>query len=376
MPFLSEAQGLLQTGIKGVAIKTEIFTQGCITVARAIVLGCLVLLILGCSGMTTKYRPDPGVSVLDPHDPAYEETIQLRYLGAGGYLIRRGSHAILTAPLYTNPSWLRVGLGWIASDTALIDQLHPATSTGEVGAILVGHAHYDHLLDVPYIARKYHPEAKIYGSRSMASLVVAAEPRLEDRVKVLEEEVARDGKPGKWFYLADSTIRFMALESAHGAHYLRIHLMKGEVKADLKRVPRWAWGWKEGETLAYLIDFLGPQGAIDFRIHYSDAVTPDSAGFPPHFAADDAHPIDLAVLCVGSGQVTEGYPEMFMAAVKPRHVILGHWEDFFRSAVKRPRRLHSSHIKAFIAEVEVDLPPGGDWLLPKPGALYRYQPDR
>ncbi|MCH7520955.1 MAG: MBL fold metallo-hydrolase, partial [Candidatus Marinimicrobia bacterium] len=170
--------------------------------------------------------------------------------------------------------------------------------------------------------------------------------------------------------------RFMALESAHGAHYLRIHLMQGKVKAGLKRAPRSAWGWKEGETLAYLIDFLGPEGAIDFRIHYSDAVTPGTMGFPPHFAAEDAHPIDLAILCVGSGQVTEGYPETFMAAFKPRHVILGHWEDFFRSAVKRPRRLRSSHIKAFIAEVELDLPPGGDWLLPKPGALYRYRPDR
>ena len=183
----------MQTGIKGFDIQAELLIRGRLTAARGIVLGCLILLSIGCSGVTTRYQPKPGVPVLAPYEPAYEETIQLRYLGAGGYLIRRGKHAILTAPLYTNPGWLRVGLGWIAPDTTLIARLHPPTSPGEVGAILVGHAHYDHLLDVPYIARKYHPEAKIDGNRSMANLVVAAEPRLVDQVRVLEEEVARGG---------------------------------------------------------------------------------------------------------------------------------------------------------------------------------------
>ena len=99
MPLLYEAQGRLQTGIKDVAIKAELFTGRCLTVARTIVPVCLVLLSIGCSGVTTRYQPDPGVAVLAPHEPAYEETIQLRYLGAGGYLIRRGKHAVLTAPL-------------------------------------------------------------------------------------------------------------------------------------------------------------------------------------------------------------------------------------------------------------------------------------
>ena len=33
-----------------------------------------------------------------------------------------------------------------------------------VHAILVGHSHYDHLMDVPLIARRYVPNATIYGS--------------------------------------------------------------------------------------------------------------------------------------------------------------------------------------------------------------------
>ncbi|MCH7520956.1 MAG: MBL fold metallo-hydrolase [Candidatus Marinimicrobia bacterium] len=338
-------------------------------------MGCLILLIIGCSGVTTRYQPDPGVPVLAPHEPAYEETIQLRYLGAGGYLIRRGKHAILTAPLYTNPGWLRVGLGWIAPDTALIDRLHPPTSTGEVGAILVGHAHYDHLLDVPYIARKYHPEAKIYGNRSMANLVVAAEPRLVDQVRVLEEEVARGGQPGKWFYLADSTIRFMAIESDHGPHFLGIHVMKGEAEAGLKGVPRSAWGWKEGETLAYLIDFLGPDKAINFRIHYQDATSHYPLGAPPDFAPPDSHRLDLAITCVDTWFQVPDYPEALIRNHRPRYVILGHWENFLRSPLKPPwTRFSSLRLRRFIPSVLDALPPDTDWIVPLPGALYRYRP--
>lgn len=353
----------------------EIFVGRCPGPLRAVGLVWIVLVSLNCSGVPTRYQPDPGVPVLTPHEPAYEETIQLRYLGAGGYLIRRGKHAILTAPLYTNPGWLRVGLGWIAPDTALIDRLHPATSTGEVGAILVGHAHYDHLLDVPYIARKYHPEAKIYGSRSMARLVVAADPRLEVRVKVLEEEAARGGQPGKWFYLADSTIRFMAIESDHGAHYRGIHLMKGEVEANLQRVPTRAWGWKEGETLAYLIDFLGPQGAIDFRIHYQDAFSHYPLGAPPDFAPPDSHRLDLAITCVDTRFQVPGYPEALLRNHRPRYVIFGHWENFFRSPLKPPwTRSSSLRVRRFIPGVLDALPPDTDWIVPLPGALYRYRP--
>lgn len=341
---------------------------------RALAIGCLIGLSMGCAGAYTRYQPDRGVDTPVWDDPAYAEAIQLQYLGSGGYLISRGKHAILTAPLYTNPGWVRVGFGWISPDTSLIDRLHPRTPPNAVAAILVGHAHYDHLMDVPYLARKYHPQATIFGSRSTARLVAAADPQLTVRMQILDQDVARDGKPGQWRYLADSTIRIMALESKHGPHFMRLHLMQGEVPDDLKRLPRSAWWWKEGETLNYLIDFLDNRGGVDFRIHYADAASPGSIGLPPHFEATNSHPVDLALLCVGGGHETKEYPETLLAAIKPRHVILGHWEDFFRSPLKRPRRLRNAHIREFITAVENELPEDGDWLLPNPGSHYRYWP--
>ena len=333
--------------------------------------GLALALSAGCAGNHTSPHPDEGA--LPYSHPDYDSTIQVQYLGVAGYMFRRGNYAVLGAPHYTNPNFVRVGLWLIRPDTALIDWLHPRPPELDVSAILVGHAHYDHLLDVPYIARKYHPEARIYGSPTAASLVLASEPSLSGRVMALDDQVARNRRPGTWFYVADSTIRFMALASGHGPHALGIQVMQGRVKPGLTRAPRSAWRWREGETLAYLIDFLGPDRSVDFRIYYQDATTPDSSGFPPLLPPKDQHPIDLAVLCVGSAQALREYPANICTQLQPRNVMLGHWEDLFRSPVKPVKRFRLNHIDNFIEDVEA-ASPDTRWLLPKPGAVYRYLP--
>ncbi len=45
---------------------------------------------------------------MPPSDPAYATTVQIRYLGAGGVVIKRGDDVLLTAPFFSNPSVPRV----------------------------------------------------------------------------------------------------------------------------------------------------------------------------------------------------------------------------------------------------------------------------
>ena len=341
--------------------------------------GVALLLVfgLGCAGIGPRIVPDPGVEVLTPDDPSYEETIQVQYLGTGGNLLWRGRHGLLTAPLYSNPGLLRVGLWRIYPDTALINRLHPRLPEVKVEAILVGHAHYDHLLDVPHVARRHETAATIYGNASMQRIVAVADPSLLDRVKVLDEELARGGRPGAWFYLADSTIRFMAIESDHGPHLFGIHAMKGEVQEGLKAMPRSAWDWREGKTLAYLIDFLGPGGGVDFRIHFQDASSHYPLGAPPDFAPPDSHRVDLLFVSVGAWFEVPDYPGAVLRDHQPRHVILGHWENFLRSPLKPPGGIfYTTRLRALIPCVERELPPDADWIVPLPGRVYRYLPVR
>ncbi|UCH62666.1 MAG: hypothetical protein JSU77_12910 [Fidelibacterota bacterium] len=342
---------------------------------RTICLVSFLLVCLSCAGRGISIRPHPGVEALTLPELATSDIIQVQYLGTGGYLIQRGRHGLLTAPLYSNPGVWRVGLGNISPDTALINRVHPRIPGVKIAAVLVGHAHYDHLLDVPYIAAHYTREAIIYGSMSVSRLVIAADPSLKSKVRVLEAELARNRQPGDWIYVADSTIRFMAVESDHGPHFLGIHMMKGEVPPGLKQIPKSAWYWREGRTFAYLIDLLGVDGSIDFRIHYQDATSHYPLGAPPRFASQDTHRLDLAIICVDTWDQVPDYPEALFRNHRPRHVIFGHWENFFRSPLKSPwTRFSSLRLRQFIPSVVDALPADSKWVIPEPGAVYLFRP--
>ncbi|UCH09405.1 MAG: hypothetical protein JSU61_09210 [Fidelibacterota bacterium] len=343
---------------------------------RFVSLALALFFTLNCAGIGFRIEPNPGQapSTVDISD---QEAIHIQYLGTSGFLIYRDGHGLLTSPLYSNPSIFKVGFGRIAPDTIMIDRLYPNMACVKIEAILVGHAHYDHLLDVPYVALRHTPEAVIYGSASTGRLVSLADSSLIGRMKVLEQELSREGRPGHWFYLADSTLRFMAIESDHGPHALGVHVMQGEVREGLKKLPRSAWAWREGVTIAYLIDFLDDECQTVFRIHFQDATSHYPLGAPPSFAPPDTHRLDLAIVAVGSWFQVPGYPGKLLWYHQPRQVILGHWEGFFRSPLKSPRPIpYSARLRPFIPYVEANLAEDATWLLPKPGAVYTFLPTR
>jgi len=98
----------------------------------------------------------------------------------------------------------------------------------------------------------------------------------------------------------------------------------GSVDTDQQRLPRTAYGWKEGRTRAFLIDFLGPDGSVRLRLYYQDAASNPSTGFPPPFESTLAEPVDVAILCVASFDEVDDYPEDIVRQLRPQTVILDH----------------------------------------------------
>jgi L-ascorbate metabolism protein UlaG (beta-lactamase superfamily) len=127
--------------------------------------------------------------------PGVEE-ITIEYLGVGGWLMRMGESVLLTAPFFSNPGFLDAGLGRIEADSAAIERFLPPVN--DAIAILVGHAHYDHLMDIPYILRRRAPTALLYGSRTAVNLL-HGDPDLDpDRLISLEEGAGTHEGPGEW----------------------------------------------------------------------------------------------------------------------------------------------------------------------------------
>jgi len=329
------------------------------------VLLCLVLCCWSCSGSLEGLPVDFGQA-------RPQAGLQLRYLGAGGFLLSRDGEALLTAPFFSNPPLRRVIFGWIRADQAQIDR-HLEPLRGQlrgVQAILVGHAHYDHLMDLPYLAERYAPEARIYGSRTSVHLLAAAlDPQ---RLVPMEGGLGTREVPGQWHLVNGGRIRFMALESAHAPHLGGWKFFGGEYAADLGALPTRASGWREGQTLAYLIDFLGEEGQVEFRVYYQDAACAPPAGFPPAFDLPaDQHRVDVAILCAAGFEQVENYPEGIVRHLQPRALVLAHWENFFSPLPQDPRRLRTVprlDLAECIRRLDRVLPTDAVRFLPAPGA--------
>ncbi|GGY41063.1 hypothetical protein GCM10011297_12590 [Bacterioplanes sanyensis] len=327
----------------------------------------IAVLLSACSSQLKRSpsTPETATSATNP------EALTIQYLGVGGHLISYQGSQLLTAPSFTNPHLLRTG-PWmpLSADIEKIDRYMPATDN--VQMLLVGHAHYDHLLDVPHIAQQHTPDAVIYGSATTRNTLLPALPA--SRLVAMNEHMGSSTQPGRWFYSADRRIRIMGLESGHAPHLMGLKFMSGSHEQPLKSLPWHAFGWKEGQTLAFLIDFLDSDEQPVHRIYYQDAASQAPAGLVPPL--EDGKNIDVAILCPASFSQVEQYPESVVANTQARHYILGHWEDFFANDLEGKQRfVRLTDEDEFIERLEAALPANSDWVLPGLFSTHRFEPE-
>lgn len=271
----------------------------------------------------------PGCDAAQRPPGAGPEEVFVRYLGAGGFYLEWRGTPVLMAPFFSNPSFRRAFLGRLAVDQTRIDGGLRGMDLADVRAILVGHAHYDHLGDVPAIAGSVSRKARIYVNGTGAN-VLAGVASVKGRVESLE-----DPRNQGWIDTDDRKIRFRAVESEHAPLFWHIHWARGEVKK------AWEEGWdrhrfrqlKGGRTFSFVIDLLDHLEAVRYRIYYQDSASPEGKGYPD-LAETDPPGYDLAVLCMASSQFVKNHPGGLLGELRPRHVLVAHYEDFSRDPRK------------------------------------------
>lgn len=324
----------------------------------------VALLEAACLPKALDGRSDRPVG---PNEPGYDRAVQVRFLGVGGFTIRRGGHVVMTAPLYSNPSADHVLSRSILPNEGLIrvelDRIAP--DLPDVRAILVGHSHYDHLMDVPVVwqrTRDRNPEgATIYAGATAKRILsgyangnVAAPHPPPSRIQTLNDAVDTTlcskpsdcigpdgepdpppGRPGRWITVPHTggRVRLMALCSRHPPQLMGEHLWPGCVGEERRSPPARAADYPEGEVFAYLVDFVDAAGRPEFRVYYQDAPTSDPTGYAPASLIAEKT-VDLALLCGGSfNAVTR--PEDIVDNLRAHRVIIHHWESFFRPTHER-----------------------------------------
>src|SRR3990172_3009383 len=134
------------------------------------------------------------------------------------------------------PSFLPPGLAGIRSDTAAVDRNLATYDVSGAAAILVGHAHYDHLLDVPRVALTHAPRAVILGSRTVMN-TLGTWSGVADRVVLVDSLAGDQDHPGIWVDVSPG-LRVLPLRSHHAPHFDGYTLYKGTTDRPQAEEPR------------------------------------------------------------------------------------------------------------------------------------------
>jgi L-ascorbate metabolism protein UlaG (beta-lactamase superfamily) len=225
--------------------------------------------------------------------------VEIRYLGVAGWQISADGYSLVLDPYFTRISMLQSVIGRAIPNRALIRKHMPPAD-----AILVTHAHYDHLMDVP-------DAAQITGAQVWAS------PQSCDLLRILGTPDACVMRPNDTLTLGPFTVEVH--ESKHRIVFGTIPYY-GALKPNLRP----------------------PLRASDYRMdmQYSFRISTRSTRILVTSGIDDEPLVRANVLLVGAdANRTQLIP--ILDAAQASLIMPNHWDDMFRPLAKPVRTMNN-----------------------------------
>jgi L-ascorbate metabolism protein UlaG (beta-lactamase superfamily) len=229
--------------------------------------------------------------------------VRVRWLGTAGFEITAGGTSILIDPYVTRARLSTCALAPLEPDLGEIARITPRAD-----AIIVGHTHFDHALDVPAIARR--TGATVFGSKSAVALCRAS---AIPEAKVVDVERDSSAQP---FTAEVGPFKLRFAASAHSRFMLGRVPFPGEIQ-DCDHVPLRTEKYRCGAVFRVEIEVFGRTIVHLGSAEIVERVTPPKE-------------VDLLLLCVAGWQSSQGFPERVARALDPKAVLLSHWDNFFR----------------------------------------------
>jgi L-ascorbate metabolism protein UlaG (beta-lactamase superfamily) len=269
---------------------------------RGIITGAAAVGAAGVIGVAT--RGEAATAEMATIDAAEHQAgqVELTWLGTHAWQIRSGNSVVLTDPWIT-----RFKTGTFTPEgadpkTKLVikpDVIDRYISTAD--AILVHHGHYDHMTDVPYVAKK--TQATVLCTESHANML---------RAMRTPTDLLSPVRGGEYLPFEGFTIEvFPSLHSCGGRRHS--YAYPGYRLDGVPPRPRVIEDLVEGGTLAYVITIGG------VRI-----LSLSTANFDPNALRD----LQVDVVFAAPGG-EPGITDRLLRTIKPvKKVIATHWDDF------------------------------------------------
>ncbi|MEZ4400157.1 MAG: MBL fold metallo-hydrolase [Kofleriaceae bacterium] len=224
--------------------------------------------------------------------------LELAWLGTAGFrLTYQGQHLLI------DPYLTRLPLGDLVRRRVVRADPARLAAVPDPLAILVGHTHFDHALDVPALAAR--AGCDVYGSTSLAHLMDLHGQRA--RAVVVE--------PHRVYDVGPFAVTFVP--SKHS------------------RLAGGLWTPYSGELTCEHLDHLTPQaykcGQV-WGLHVAVA----GVTFYHQGSCDLDEPalihrhVDVLLAGISGRRFTRRYVERLLRALEPRHIVPHHFDDFFR----------------------------------------------
>lgn len=263
---------------------------------------CLFALVLSGQLAYAGLQKYSHLLVADDIDDAWVPTaasIRVTYLGVNGFQFETNDHALLVDPYFT-----RAGV-WAGALNERVESNSTRVAAGlghiqhNPDAILVTHAHFDHLLDVPEIMRR--TRARLISGPTAVRLVTSFG---------ISGTACRAVKPGSAQRIGPWTIRVVAAQHDHLFGKIPFNGRSASSK------PAKASDWVLGEPLAFVIEAAGKRIYID------------SGGIPGAPPGPRIQDVDLAILGVALPDSRERFGEA-VRQLRPRYIFPSHQDDMF-----------------------------------------------
>lgn len=214
--------------------------------------------------------------------------VRFRWLGVAGVELNCGGQVLVTDPFFTRPPFRWLWLGRVTPNAALARRHVPRAD-----AVLVSHAHYDHIMDVPAVLRQ--TGAAAYGSQNACSLLTRHGIPAEKIHRIADGELL-NLEPFRVTVIAGVHLQLPAYKAGKLASGLKLPLRLRDYRMD--------------DSFCFLYEANGLR-ILDWRGETTTGACPAEVLLFPPFKED------------------EFFFEL-LAKVQPRLAMPNHWDDFWR----------------------------------------------
>jgi L-ascorbate metabolism protein UlaG (beta-lactamase superfamily) len=259
-----------------------------------------------------------------PNDLFYEplagDHLEVTYLGTAGFVLKNAERTLVLDPFINRPGLFRTLFGQLPSHSEPLKKLIPHADD-----VLIGHAHYDHILDAPLLCQQ--TGARLIGSR--ATMMVGRAAGLPES-RLLETNGREDIACGSW------TIR--GLPSVHGkALFGRIPL-----PGDITTPPPWPPKLRQlrhGQVFNWWVETGGIRVV---HIDSADFIEEELAGLQA----------DLVCLCAIGRRYRQNYVQDVVRLLKPRWILPCHWDTMITPIDAPPELIPGVDLPGLLAEIQ------------------------